>query len=218
MTQPLQVELWLDISCPWCYLGRHRLDRAIEAAAAEHPVELVLRSFQLDPGLSTKQPVPEYLAQMFAGTVERGRAADQEVAALAAADGLPYTTDRSVANTFDVHRALHLARAHGVANRLFWDLQRGYFGGELDPFDTDTLVRTAAAAGVPADEARTALTGDAYADQVRRELAAGRALGITGVPFVGLGDGYGVTGLQSVDGYLAAIRTALARRPDPVAT
>jgi predicted DsbA family dithiol-disulfide isomerase len=206
------VELWLDIGCPWCYLGRHRLDRAIEATASEGRVEVVLRSFELNPGMSTTPvTVAEYLAAKFAGTVARAREADDRVAALARADGLPYTVDRRIANSFDVHRVLHLARERGVGTPMFRALQRGYFAGELDPFDPETLVRVAADAGVPAGQTRAVLSGDGYAESVRREQAVGRALGITGVPFAVLGGAYGVAGAQSVEGYAAAIRTALTR-------
>jgi len=205
------VELWLDIGCPWCYLGLHRLERAIEAAGGG--VELILRSFELNPGMPAAVPVPEYLAEKFAGTVERALAADGEVAKLARADGLPYTSDRTIADSFDVHRVLHLARTHGAGTGMFRELQRGYFGGELDPFDPETLVRVAAGAGVPAAETRSVLAGDGYAGSVREELATARALGITGVPFTVLGGVYAVSGAQSVAVYTEAIRTARAHQP-----
>lgn len=203
----LAIDFWLDLGCPWCYLGRHRLDLAIQAS--DRPVELTLRSFELNPGMSTEPiPVLEYLAGKFAGTVKRARAADGQVAALAAADGLPYTSDRRIANTFDAHRILHLARTSGVANEMFATLQRGYFGGDLDPFQPETLRRVAAGAGIPAERVDEVLGGDAYADAVRQELAAGRRLGITGVPFTVLAGRYAVAGAQSVEAYAEAIRMA----------
>lgn len=207
----LLVELWLDISCPWCYLGRHRLEEAIRTAAPAGGVELVLRSFELNPGMPAAMPVLEYLAEKFAGTVERAREMDGQVAALARADGLPYTSDRQLADTSDVHRVLHLARTHGVGTAMFRELQRGYFGGELDPFDPETLVRVAADAGVPADETRSVLAGDGYAESVRKETATARALGITGVPFTVFGGKYAVAGAQSVEAYAEALRTARAQ-------
>lgn len=203
----LAVELWLDLGCPWCYLGRHRLERAIESS--DRPVELTLRSFELNPGMSAEPiPVLEYLAGKFAGTLERAREADGQVAALAEADGLPYTSDRRIADTFDVHRVLHLARTVGVANEMFGTLQRGYFGGDLDPFQPETLRQVAAGAGVPAGQVDTVLAGDAHADTVRQELASGRQLGITGVPFTVLAGRYAVSGAQSVEAYAEAIRIA----------
>ncbi|QSB13380.1 DsbA family oxidoreductase [Natronosporangium hydrolyticum] len=208
----LTVELWLDISCPWCYLGRHRLATAVDAASPGGGVEIVLRSFELNPGMSTEPvAVTEYLAAKFAGTVERAEQIDGQVAALARAEGLPYTSDRQLANSFDVHRLLHLARDYGVANEVFWTLQGGYFAGELNPFDHDVLVGAAAHADVPAAATGSMLTGDAYADSVRKELAAGRELGISGVPFTVLGGEYAVAGAQSVDVFTEAVRTALAQ-------
>jgi len=206
----LVVELWLDIGCPWCYLGRHRLEQAIGATVPEGGVELVLRSFELNPGMPAAMPVPEYLAEKFAGTVERALAADGRVAELARADGLPYTSQRLIADSFDVHRVLHLARTHGVATVMFRELQRGYFGGELNPFDPRTLVRVAEEAGVPAGETESVLSGDGYADSVREETTNASNLGITGVPFTVLGGVYAVAGAQSVEVYAEAIQKALA--------
>lgn len=203
----LEVDLWLDLGCPWCYLGRHRLDQAIQAS--DRPVALTLRSFELNPGMSAEPaPVLQYLADKFAGTIARAQEADGQVAALAAADGLPYTSDRRIANTFDVHRMLHLARTVGVAHEMFAALQRGYFGGDLDPFQPETLREVAVDAGVPAEQADAVLAGDAYADSVRQELATARKLGITGVPFTVLAGQYAVSGAQSVDTYAEAIRVA----------
>lgn len=209
----LTAELWLDIGCPWCYLGFRRLDRAIEAVAADGEVRVVLRSFELNPGMSRQSvPVVEYLAKAVAGSVERAREMDGTVAALAAEEGLPYTSQRPIANTFDVHRVLHLTRQHGVANQVFRGLQGGYFAGELDPFDHETLVKVSEQAGVPAEQTREVLSGGGYAEAVRHEQAVGRALGITGVPFTVVGEKYAVSGAQSVEVYTETIRRVRAER------
>lgn len=207
----LVIEVWTDIGCPWCYVGKHRLDQAIEATVPTGGVEVVLRSFELDPAMSTTPvPVTEMLAAKYGGTAADAHKMESRVAALGQAEGLPYTMDRSVANSFDVHRVLHLARAHDVGTEVFSTLQRGYFAGDINPFDHDTLIRVAADIGVPADETRAVLAGDAYADAVREEQAAGRALGITGVPFTVLGGQYAVSGAQSVEGYAAALATLIS--------
>lgn len=205
----LAIELWTDLGCPWCYLGKHRLEQAITTAAVGQ-VRVVLRSFQLDPGMAaTPVPVPEIFVTKHGGTAEHARRMESQMAELAKAEGLPYSLDRSAANTFDVHRVLHLARTHGVATPMFSTLQRGYFAGQVNPFDQEVLIQVAADAGVPAEETRAVLSGDAYAKAVRDERAAGAALGISGVPFAVFNGTHAVAGATSVQGYAAAIAQTL---------
>ncbi|MFC8198038.1 DsbA family protein [Streptomyces sp. NPDC057298] len=205
---PLVIELWTDLGCPWCYIGKHRLEQAVTTAAAAQ-AQVVLRSFELDQDMaSTPVPVPEVFVVKHGGTAEQARRMEAQMAELARAEGLPYSVDRPAANTFDVHRVLHLARAHGVATRMFSTLQRGYFAGELDPFDDDVLVQVAADAGVPAQETRALLSGDSYAQAVRDERAAGQALGITGVPFAVFNGTHAVAGATHVQGHTTAIAQA----------
>ncbi|MGW0577908.1 DsbA family oxidoreductase [Streptomyces sp. NPDC002920] len=205
---PLVIELWTDLGCPWCYIGKHRLEQAVTTVAVGQ-VQVVLRSFQLDQDMaSTPVSVPEVFVAKHGGTAEHARRMEAQMAALARAEGLPYNVDRPAANTFDVHRVMHLARAHGVATPMFSTLQRGYFAGELNPFDDDVLVQVAADAGVPAEETRALLSGDIYAQAVRDERAAGQALGITGVPFAVFNGTHAVAGATHVQGYTTAIAQA----------
>ncbi|GAA4722325.1 DsbA family oxidoreductase [Phytohabitans rumicis] len=205
----LVIEVWTDLGCPWCYLGKHRLEQAITTAAVGQ-VRVVLRSFQLDPDMAaTPVPVPEVFVAKHGGTTEHARQMESQMAELAKAEGLPYSLDRPAANTFDVHRVLHLARTHGVATPMFSTLQRGYFAGLVNPFDQDVLIQVAADAGVPAQETRAVLSGDAYAQAVRAERATGAALGITGVPFAVFNGTHAVAGATSVRGYAAAIAQTL---------
>ncbi|MBV1942696.1 DsbA family protein [Streptomyces sp. BV286] len=133
----------------------------------------------------------------------------RKLAELAQAEGLPYSVDRSAANTFDVHRVLHLARAHGVATPLFSTLQRGYIAGVVNRFERDELVKVGAEAGVPAEATRATLSGDTYTQAVRDERAAGLAFGIQGVPFAVFNGTHAVVGATSVEGYTTAIAEAV---------
>lgn len=206
---PLIIELWTDLGCPWCYIGKHRLEQAIATTVPVGQVRVVLRSFQLDPDMAaTPVSVPEVFVAKHGGTAEHARRMEARMAELAQAEGLPFSVDRPAANAFDVHRVLHLARAHGVATPLFSTLQRGYFAGEVNPFDDDVLVQVAADAGVPARETRATLSGDAYAQAVRDERAEGAALGITGVPFAVFNGTHAIAGATSVEGYATAITQA----------
>lgn len=211
----LRIDLWTDLVCPWCYLGKRRLDRAIESAGREGQVELVIRSFELDPGnASTPTPVRDMLARKYRVPPAEVERMEARVAGLAAEEGLPYTLERSQANTFDVHRVAHLAADAGVGASVFDALQQVYFSGSGDPFDHATIRSVAVAAGVPGDEVDAVLAGDAYGRDVRRDEELARRIGITGVPFAALDMSIGISGAQSADVFREAIGTAFARRAD----
>jgi predicted DsbA family dithiol-disulfide isomerase len=207
----MRVEVWSDVVCPWCYLGKRRLERALAGFEHAGEVEVVWRSFQLDPAhrKGLRQPVYETLAEKFGGTTAQARAMTERVKGLAAGEGLAYDFDRAVVvNTFDAHRLTHLAKAHGLGGAMHERLMHAHFvaGEILD--DVDTLVRLAAEVGVPAEEAHRVLAGDEHAWDVERDIHQARMLGVNGAPFVALGRRYGVSGAQPVAAFLAALRTA----------
>jgi predicted DsbA family dithiol-disulfide isomerase len=207
---PLTVEVWSDIVCPWCYLGKRRLEAAI--AQFDQPVEVVWRSFELDPSAPAEreQPPAEHLAAKYGMSVEQAQASQQQLTDLAAADGLEYHLDRTRGgNSFDAHRMLHLAAAHGLQGAAKERLMRAYFTESLPIGDHDTLVRLMAEVGIDEDEARAVLQGDAYADAVRADEALAYRIGIQGVPFFVLNRRFGVSGAQPADVLLQALtRTA----------
>jgi predicted DsbA family dithiol-disulfide isomerase len=177
------VEIWSDIACPWCYVGKRRFEAAL--AGFEHDVAVTWRSFELDPGApaSREASAAEHLASKYGMSVEDARARQEQLARMAAADGLELHFDRvRAANTFDAHRLTHLAAVHGVQDAMVERLQRAHFtDGELLS-DHDTLVRLAAEVGVPAEEAREMLAGDRFAAEVRDDEQTAHAIGITAVP------------------------------------
>jgi predicted DsbA family dithiol-disulfide isomerase len=171
------VEIWSDIACPWCYVGKRRFESAL--AGFDHEVEVVWRSFELDPSApaSREESAAEHLAGKYGMPVEEARARQAQLASMAAADGLELHFDRvRAANTFDAHRLTHLAAAHGKQDAMVERLQRAHFTeGELLS-DPDTLARLAEEVGVPA------LAGDEYADAVRDDERLAQEIGITAVP------------------------------------
>ena len=144
------VEIWSDIACPWCYVGKRRFEAAL--AGFDHEVEVVWRSFELDPGAPASREVSaaEHLSAKYGMPVEEARARQAQLATMAAADGLEFHFDRvQSANTFDAHRLTHLAAAHGRQDAMVERLQRAHFtDGELLS-DHETLARLAAELGVP---------------------------------------------------------------------
>jgi predicted DsbA family dithiol-disulfide isomerase len=208
---PLTVEIWSDVVCPWCYIGKRRLEAALARFPQRDEVELTYRSFELDPDAPARHAGsgPQRLAEKYGVTVEEAQAMNDRVTRIAAEDGLEYHLDIARGgNTFDAHRMLHLAAAHGVQAQAKERLMQAYFGEGEAISDPDTLVRLVASVGVPADEARAVLSGDRFAAEVREDERLGAELGIRGVPFFVLGRRYGVSGAQSADALLGALEQA----------
>ena len=174
---PLTVEIWSDIVCPWCYVGKRRLEAAL--ARFERPVEVTWRSFELDPSAPRERDLPaaEHLAAKYGMSVEQAQASQAQLTELAAAEGLEYHLDRTRGgNSFDAHRMLHLAAAHDLQDAAKERLMRAYFT-EAEPIgDPDTLVRLMAEIGIDEDEARAVLRGR----RVRRRRPRRRGSSPTG--------------------------------------
>ncbi|MEQ4304898.1 DsbA family oxidoreductase [Plantactinospora sp. B6F1] len=207
----MQLEVWSDIVCPWCYLGKRRLETALGQFAHADEVEVVWRSFQLDPSYpkGKPQPVPEALRAKLGASPAQVAAMQEHVTSLAAEEGLDYHLDRSImANTFDAHRLTHLARPYGLGTELHERLMRANLVEGENVDDAETLVRLATEVGVPAEAARRVLAGDEYAKDVEADIAQARAFGASGVPFFVLDRRYGISGAQPVEAFLSALRTA----------
>ncbi|MFC3996113.1 DsbA family protein [Nocardiopsis sediminis] len=201
--------MWADVVCPWCYLGEERLDKAIAASAHAGDIELRIHTFQLDPTApTTTAPTLDYLANKFGVSPAQARAMEEGVAAKAAAEGLPYTSDRPASNTMDMLRLVHLGAEHGVAWQYLRAMQAEVFGGNADAFEHATLIRLGEELGIPGDEIRDVLATDRYADAVRADHDDALRLGARGVPFTVLGERLGIPGAVSTDQYADAIDQA----------
>lgn len=216
-TTPVVIDVWADLACPWCYIGKHRLMRAIQSRPDADRFTTRMRSFELNPDAPRK---PETIQQAFlrshggdAATVVQ---AEQHIQRLAQQEGLPFHLERPNANTFDFHRVLHFAATLGRAESFFSRVQDGLFAGSLNPFDGEALVGAAVEAGLPGEEVRHVLRSDDYADAVRADSDEGQRLGVTGVPFIVFDDRFAVAGAQSEAGYHEALEHA-ARTAAPVA-
>jgi predicted DsbA family dithiol-disulfide isomerase len=202
----VRIEVWSDIVCPWCYIGKRRLETAL--ADFDHPVEVEFRSFQLDPTFprGETRPVYEALAEKF-GSMDQVRTATERVSALAAVEGLHYDYDHALmVNTFDSHRLAHHAKSQGLGNEMHERLMRAQLIEGANLGETDTLVRLAEEIGV--EGAGPVVTGDRYTADVEADIHAARVLGATGVPFFVLDRKYGVSGAQPAEVFAQALRTA----------
>lgn len=209
----MQVEVFSDVVCPWCYIGKRRMEQALGRFAHADDVTVTYRSFQLDP--STPKDVTgtltERLADKYGVPLAQAEAMNQRVSGVASTVGLGFRLDQAhPANTFDAHRLLHFAAEHGRQAELKERLMRAYFIDGLDVGDPDTLASLAAEVGLDGDAARAVLGGDDYTDAVTEDLSLARAFGIGAVPFFVIDRRYGVSGAQESDVLLQALETAWA--------
>jgi predicted DsbA family dithiol-disulfide isomerase len=205
----MKVEIWSDVVCPWCYIGKRRFERALERFDGRDEVDVTWRSFQLNPDhpKGDRQGHDEHLAAKLGMTMDQVAALNDRVIGLAAAEGLDYDFERyQVINTFDAHRLTHLAKARGLGREMQERLLRAQLveGEILD--DVATLVRLAGEVGLAADEVREVLESDAYASDVEDDLRQARELGVSGVPFFVIDRKYGISGAQESDVLLQVLQ------------
>ncbi len=204
----MRIEVWSDVVCPWCYIGKRRLERAVDEYDGE--VEVVWRSFQLDPTapMVPTESVAEHLGRKYGGGVEAGLQMIERVDAVAAEEGLVYRqAEAQRANTVDAHRLLHLAAEAGHQGELKEALLAAYFTQGRNIADHDTLRELAVSVGLAADEVDEVLSSDRYGDAVQADIDQARAYGANGVPFFVVDGRYGVSGAQPVE----VFREVLAR-------
>ncbi len=209
----MKVDIWSDVVCPWCYIGKRRFETAMAAFPAAGDVEVQWRSFQLNPDQprGARTTHDEYLATKLHTTIDQVHQMNDRVVGLAAAEGLAYDFDRyQVINTFDAHRVAHLGKAHGLDDAV----QERFLSAQLEQGevldDPGTLVRLGSEVGIPADEIRDVLAGDAYTSEVQADIDEGHAIGVTGVPFFVIDRRYGISGAQPAELFLRALETARA--------
>lgn len=212
----MQIEIWADVVCPWCYIGTRRLERALESFAGRDDVEVVYRSFQLDPSAPTDgaTSVVEHLGAAYGGGPEAGREMVARTEATAAEEGLTFAHGGSPwTNSRDAHRLLHLALEEGgeaVQRTLAMELYAAYFERAENIADPHVLTGAATAAGLDASRVREVLGSREYDDSVGRDVDQARAYGANGVPFFVLDQRFGVSGAQPVEVFAQALEQASA--------
>ncbi len=182
----MHVEIWSDIACPWCYVGKRRFEAALAEAEGIGDVRVTWRAFELDPTAPAERPEDgaTHLARKYGTSVEQARAMERRMTGVAAQEGLEFRFDRlRLGSTFDAHRVVHLAAAHGRQDAMKERLMRAYLTeGELMS-DHATLRRVAVEVGLPEDEVVDVLASDRFAAEVRDDERTAAALGISAVPF-----------------------------------
>ena len=205
----MHIDIWSDVVCPWCYLGKRRLEKALASFEGRGDVTIAHRSFQLDPtrpkGETTSRRT--MLMSKYRLTEDRVREMDHNMETMAAAEGLEYhlTEKGQSGNTLDAHRVVHLAASHDREDQMLERLYKAYFTEQRSVFDVESLVSLAVEEGLDATEVREALESDRYVDAVRRDLEEARMLGVTGVPFFVIDGRYGISGAQATEVFTRAL-------------
>ncbi|MCU0300566.1 MAG: DsbA family oxidoreductase [Candidatus Nanopelagicales bacterium] len=215
---PIRVDIWSDVACPWCYIGKRRFEEGVRGFTASHPdveVQVTYRSFELAPDqpLEVTSTVVAYLSERKGIPRPQVEQMLERVTGLAAAEGLSYDFDAvQQTRTLKAHELLHLARAHGVQDAMKERLLAAYFEQGRHVGRIDELAVLAADVGLDPAEVVDALGSGRYAADVQADIAQARAYGISGVPFFVLDDRYGISGAQPAEAFAAALARAAADR------
>jgi predicted DsbA family dithiol-disulfide isomerase len=211
----VKVDVWSDVVCPWCYLGKRRLESALAEFPHADELSVVWHAFELDPSAPRRRELPpgEHLARKYGMTPEQVAVSWQRLTDLAAAEGLEYHLDRTQGgNTFDAHRLIELGAELGRQDEVNERFLRAYFTESAAVGEPEVLDALAVEAGLPRDEVADVLATDRFADAVRDDELTARRYGINGVPFFVLDGRYGVSGAQSSALLLEALTAAWSER------
>ncbi len=217
---PLTVDIWSDVVCGWCFIGKRRLEAALAQFEHRDDVHVLWHSFELDPSAPAVNPqrTAEMLAGKYGTSLDEAERRLVGITELAAAEGLSYNAaDARGGNSFDAHRLIHLAASQGLGEQVYERLFSAQHCEAQATGERATLERLAVEAGLQLDDVRDVLDGDRYADAVRADEEAASQIGIRGVPFFVLGRRYGLSGAQPADVLLQALRQAYDEAQQPPA-
>jgi len=204
----MRIEIWSDIVCPWCYIGKRRFERALGTIDRPGEIEVVYRAYQLNPAMPRGEVRNHHEVLMVKYGLSDGQATSmqRQMERTAAGEGLEFHLAGGVTgNTFDAHRLVHFGRTRGAQETVLERLFRAHFTEQRSIFDQTSLVALGSETGLDAEEVRAMLAGDAYADAVNAELRDARALAISGVPYFLLDRRYAISGAQPAELFAQAI-------------
>ncbi|MBG6225078.1 putative DsbA family dithiol-disulfide isomerase [Arthrobacter sp. CAN_A2] len=207
----MHIEIWSDVKCPWCYVGKRRFEKALAGFPHRDSVEVTWKSFQLDPSLPDHYDGTEqqYLAERKGIAPEQVQEMWQHLVQQSAGDGLSFDFDRVVVgNSFTAHRFLHLAKSRGRGDAAKEAIMSAHFEQGLDTSDVEVLVSLGTGIGLGEDEIRDTVAGDRFAADVRDDIEEARTLGVQGVPFFVVDRKYGISGAQPVELFRQALDQA----------
>lgn len=204
----MKVEIWSDVMCPFCYIGKRRFEKGLAGFAEAGQVEVVWKSFQLNPDMRTDpdKNINQYLSEVKGWSAEQARQMNERVTAMAAEEGLHYNFDKAiVANSFDAHRLIQYARQQGLDGQMEERLFSAYFIEGLNTADHKTLTRLGVEAGLDEAGVVEVLSGDMYGMDVQQDIYEARQIGVNGVPYFVFNDRYAVSGAQAAETFQGAL-------------
>jgi len=207
----MKVEIWSDVMCPFCYIGKRRFELALQQFPGRDEVAVEWKSFQLDPAIVTQhgKSVNEYLAERKGWPLEEARRLNERVTEMAREVGLTYDFDKAVvANSFDAHRVSHFAKKHGLQDAMEERLFRAYFTEGKNTADHETLVQLAVDVGLKGGDVRQMLAGSDFVDDVNKDAYEAQQVGARGVPFFVFDNKYAVSGAQPAEVFAQALKKA----------
>ena len=211
------IDVWADVVCPWCFIGKRRLERALSSFEHRDKVTIRHRAFQLQPDADEVVPTRELLAKKYQASPEQVTAMQANVCAVADGEGLCYALDETLSgNTFDAHRLLLWSATLGKQDELLETLFSNYFEKSLPVFSHADLVAAAVSVGIDADKADDLLVSDRYGDEVLADRNLAHQLGASGVPFFVFDMKYGISGAQPLEAFTRTLEAAWAQEVAPI--
>ena len=205
----MQIEIWSDVICPWCYIGKRRFEKALMQFGQRENINVIWRSFELDPHSPPQyaDTLEEMLARKYGVSRQEAAAMNMRVTAVAKEIGLEYRlTNARPGNTFDAHRLLHFAAAQQLGDRATERIMHAYFSESLPVGERAALARLAPEFGIAESEVLVILESDDYSDAVRADESRAAEFGITGVPFFVFDEKSGISGAQPVEVFVEALQ------------
>lgn len=213
----LRVDIFSDIACPWCFIGKRRFEKGVEAFEFSNNVDVFWHAYQLDPSLPDSYDGSEadYLSAMKGLDQSQVQQMLEHVTAQAASEGLSYDlANLKVANSFTALRVLEYAKRHDAGNEMKEALLSAHFEKGLDTGDTQTLLEIAESLGLNAKDLAAQLEAGAFADDVKADISQAQQIGVTGVPFFILDGKYGISGAQPAEVFTNALNEVYAESVD----
>lgn len=207
----MKIEIWSDVACPFCYIGKRRLEQALDGFEYQSDVEIEWKSFQLNPELKTNktQSIHEYLAEAKGWTIEYAKQMGEQVTSMAEEVGLNFNMEATVvANTMNAHRLIQFAKTKNLGNAIEEALFKAYFmeGKNID--SQEALIEIASNIGLNLDEARKALHEKQYSEQIEFDAYEAQQIGVRGVPFFVFNRKYGISGAQPLEVFTRTLNQA----------
>lgn len=205
------IDVWSDVVCPWCFIGKRRLEKAIAKLPDPNTVQVRHRAFQLQPDITETVPTAQHLSEKYRVSPEQVAQMQANVCSIADGEGLCYDLTNTLSgNTFDAHRLLLSSAKNGTQGSLLEALYSAYFEQNKPVFSHDDILGIVESAGLDVDSAKQVLESNEFADQVKEDQAIARELGANGVPFFVIDMKYGISGAQPQEVFDETLKAALA--------